>query len=77
MIQVRTSPAANCQITVIYKSGPSRAKGLVPKQANAKGDVAWQWRVGSNTTPGRWPIKVMCEKGPDAAELETAFEVRR
>src|SRR2546426_11733756 len=26
--------------------------------ADGKGRVAWQWRVGSNTTPGEWPIIV-------------------
>jgi micrococcal nuclease len=76
-IHVRTAPGANCHIAVLYKSGPSRAKGLGPKQSDARGDVGWQWRVGSNTTPGRWPIKVSCERGQDAAELETAIEVRR
>jgi micrococcal nuclease len=75
-IQARTAPGANCGITVIYKSGPSVAKGLVPKQADAKGDVAWRWRVGSNTTPGRWPIIVACSKGQDSGRIETTFEVR-
>jgi micrococcal nuclease len=75
-IHVKTAPAAHCDITVLYKSGPSRAKGLVPKQSNATGNVGWQWRVGSNTTPGRWPVRVSCEKGPDAAEIETSIEVR-
>ena len=76
-IHVRTAPAAACRITVIYKSGPSRAKGLVPMQASAKGDVVWRWRVGSNTTPGHWPIKVACEKASEVGQLETAIEVRR
>jgi micrococcal nuclease len=76
-LHARTAPGADCEITVIYKSGPSQAKGLFAKQADLSGDVAWQWRVGSNTTPGRWPILVACSKGHDAAELETAFEVRR
>jgi hypothetical protein len=76
-LHARTAPGADCEIVVIDKSGPSRAKGLLPKQADRKGEVAWQWRVGSNTTPGRWPILVTCSKGHEAAELETAFEVRR
>jgi hypothetical protein len=75
-IQARTAPGATCEITVIYKSGKSVAKGLVPKQADSRGDIAWRWRVGSNTTPGKWPIIVACSKGQDFGRLETAFEVR-
>jgi hypothetical protein len=74
-LTVSTNPGANCSIVVHYKSGPSRAKGLVPKVASSSGRVSWTWRVGSNTTPGRWPIVVTCEKGMDRGELRMAFEV--
>ena len=74
-LTISTAPGANCSITVFYKSGPSRAQGLMPKAADAAGRVSWTWRVGSNTTPGRWPILVACEKGDDRGELRTAFEV--
>ena len=75
-IEIQTSPQANWSITVIYKSGPSRARGLYPQTADRKGRVMWVWRVGSRTTPGRWPIVVTCEKGGDRGELRTSFEVR-
>ena len=75
-IQVQTSPGADCSITVLYKSGPSKAKGLYPQTADGRGRVAWRWRVGSNTTPGRWPVIVRCQKGGDSGELRTSFEVR-
>lgn len=75
-LQIQTTPGANCRITVLYKSGPSRAKGLFPQSADAQGRIAWTWRVGSNTTPGRWPIVVTCEKSGDEGELRTSFEVR-
>ena len=75
-LEIQTTPGATCSITVRYKSGPSRAKGLVPKTAGAKGRVVWQWRVGSNTTPGRLPIDVSCEKGEARGEVRTTFEVR-
>ena len=74
-LTVSTAPEANCSIVVHYKSGPSRAKGLVPKVASSSGRVSWTWRVGSNTTPGRWPIVVTCEKSMDHGELRTSFEV--
>ena len=75
-IQVQTSPAANCSITVLYKSGPSKAKGPYPQTADGRGRAAWRWRVGSNTTPGRWPIVVRCDKDGDSGELRMSFEVR-
>jgi micrococcal nuclease len=75
-IRIKTAPTAQCRITVMYKSGPSRARGLHPKEGDATGHVEWQWRVGSNTTPGRWPIRIACNKGSDVAEVETSFEVR-
>ena len=74
-LTISTSPGANCSIVVNYKSGPSRAKGLIPKVAGSSGRVTWTWRVGSNTIPGRWPIMVTCEEGMDRGELRTAFQV--
>ena len=75
-LEIKTSPGAECTIVVIYKSGPSRARGLVPLAADRAGRVAWTWRVGSNTTPGQWPIEVTCRKGEDTGALRTSFEVR-
>jgi hypothetical protein len=74
-LTISTTPGANCSIVVHYKSGPSRAKGLVPKVASSSGRVSWTWRVGSNTTPGRWPIVVTCRKGTNSGELKTSFAV--
>jgi hypothetical protein len=62
-ITVQTAPKASCIISVRYKSGPSRARGLGPQEADAQGRVTWTWRVGSRTTPGRWPITVTCSSG--------------
>lgn len=76
MIEVMTAPKARCDIAVLYKSGPSRARGLVPRDADPRGRVSWTWRVGSNTTPGQWPIIVTCWRGRDTGELRTEFEVR-
>ena len=65
------SPSRTCSITVNYKSGPSRAKGLYPKRP-INGRVSWRWKVGTNTTPGRWPITVSCGS---AGTLHTSFVV--
>jgi hypothetical protein len=59
----RTLPRASCSIEVVYKSGPSQARGLDPKTASSGGDdVAWTWLVGTRTTPGKWPVTVTCAK---------------
>ena len=68
---VQASPGASCTIVVTYKSGPSSAQGLGPKQAGADGQVSWTWTVGSRTTPGDWPITVTC----GGQTIETSFTV--
>jgi hypothetical protein len=50
----------SCGIVVHYKSGPSRAQGLTAKTTNGAGLVSWSWFIGTNTTPGQWPIDVTC-----------------
>jgi hypothetical protein len=49
-IQAWTARGATCESTVTYQSGPSVAKELVSRRADSRGDIAWRWRVGSNTT---------------------------
>lgn len=68
----RVSPARRCLITVYYKSGPSTAQGLYAKRPR-NGRVSWTWKVGTRTTPGRWPIVVSCGS---AGTLRTSFVVR-
>jgi hypothetical protein len=74
-ITVRTAPSASCTISVVYKSGPSQARGLVPKTAGKDGVVGWAWVVGTRATPGMWPITVSCSAGGNQGTLWTAFEV--
>lgn len=64
-------PARRCTITVYYKSGPSVAQGLHSKRPR-NGRVSWTWMVGTNTTPGRWPIQVSCGS---AGSFRTHFRV--
>jgi hypothetical protein len=71
-LTARVSPARSCSITVHYKSGPSRARGLYPKRPSAS-RVSWTWKVGTNTTPGRWRITLSCGS---AGMLRTSFVVR-
>jgi hypothetical protein len=67
------SPVRRCSIIVHYKSGPSKAQGLYAKTPSS-GRVSWTWKVGSNTTAGRWAITVSCGS---AGVLRTSFLVRR
>ena len=49
-VRARTRPGAPCSLMVVYPSGRrSRAKGLGPAMADAKGWVQWTWRVGTST----------------------------
>ena len=54
------APGASCDITVYYKSGPSKAAGLDPKTADGSGNVSWSWKVGASTSAGDWRIVVSC-----------------
>ena len=74
-LEIQTTPGAECAITVVYKSGPSRARGLEPKVADTAGQIAWVWRVGTNTSPGTWPIFIECVFGQQKTETETEFTV--
>ena len=68
-LSVRVSRTATCSITVYYKSGTSVAQGLYPKRGTR---ISWTWKVGTRTTPGRWPIVVSCGS---AGRLQTSFVV--
>jgi hypothetical protein len=71
-LRVAVTPARRCSIAVYYKSGRSVAQGLYPKTPRA-GRISWTWKVGTRTTPGRWPIVVSCGT---AGTLRTSFVVR-
>ena len=66
-------PRQVCRIAVYYKSGASHAQGLYPKFPRS-GRVSWTWKVGGNTTLGRWPIRVSCGR---AGLFWTHFRVIR
>jgi beta-lactamase superfamily II metal-dependent hydrolase len=71
-LSAQTTPNASCSITVYYKSGPSKAKGLAPGNADGSGLVSWTWVVGPKTIPGTWRIVVTCDK----ITKETVFTVQ-
>lgn len=59
-VAVQTAAGVSCSIVVTYKSGPSSASGLSSKTTDSQGNASWSWRVGSNTTPGTWPVSITC-----------------
>jgi hypothetical protein len=71
-LTAKVSRPATCKIVVMYKSGSSHASGLYPKRS-VRGLVSWTWKVGTNTTGGRWPIFVSCGS---AGAVERSFVVR-
>jgi competence protein ComEC len=76
-LTIQTLPGAECSITVLYKSGPSKAVGLGPKIADAQGRVSWRWSVGSNTTPGTWKILVTSTLNNQRSNMQIPFQVIR
>src|SRR5207247_3403049 len=62
-LEIQTAAGAVCNILVVYKSGPSQARGLEPKVADTRGQISWVWRVGTNTSSGKWRILVECAFG--------------
>jgi len=73
----RTTAGAACSITVYYKSGRSKAAGLVPVTAGGDATCSWTWKVGTATTPGRWRIVVTAQANGQTKTIETSFEVAR
>ena len=73
----KTSPGAECSITVRYKSGPSKAAGLGPITAGSDGTCSWTWNVGPSTTPGTWPITVSATAGGQNITKDTSFTVAK
>ncbi len=71
-ITINTAPNVLCTITVYYKSGPSEAQGLGPKNSDANGNCTWSWKVGTRTTPGNWRIVITAD---GVGQIETYFTV--
>lgn len=74
-LRARTAPGAQCDITVIYKSGPSEAQGLSPKTADENGFVSWTWKVGTRTTPGTWLVTVTASHRGQIVKQQTSITV--
>jgi hypothetical protein len=71
-LTLRVEPRTAADLTVLYKSGPSKAKHLGTAVADEAGLVRWTWLVGGNTTPGTWEFEVRL---PDGGVWRQTFEV--
>lgn len=62
---IHTLPQVLCRVQLIYASGLSQSGDLRPKNSGHDGIVMWEWRVGSRTQLGEWPLQVSCNGGPE------------
>jgi hypothetical protein len=67
---VVVTPRARCTIGVYYTTRKSQAAGLGPKSAKT---ITWTWRVGTNTKPGRFPVRIDCGT---SGKTQTTIRVR-
>lgn len=74
VVVAKVAPGGKAYLTVIYKSGESRAKHLGEAVADGEGIVSWEWFVSGNTTPGIWSVIATSEDGGHA---EAQFQVVR
>ena len=75
-VTAETAPGADCQIAVTYRSGRSRAKGLVRKAADGSGQISWTWRVGTKATRGDWPMDIASEFDGESQSARSYFTVQ-
>ena len=66
-VSIIGQPYTEYDITVIYSSGPSQSKDLHSKKSDKNGSVSWEWKVGSQTKPGKY--KVLISGNGDTLEL--------
>jgi hypothetical protein len=75
-VVAQTAPGADCKIAVTYRSGRSRAKGLVRKTADGSGQISWTWRVGTKATHGDWPMDITSEPDGESLSLRSYITVQ-
>ncbi len=76
-VVVKTEPNARVLLTVLYKSGYSKAKNLGEAIADNDGNISWTWHVSGNTTPGLWTIQAYLADEEDSGGDIKYFEVRK
>ncbi|WP_379132860.1 TadE/TadG family type IV pilus assembly protein [Paenibacillus sp. sgz500958] len=72
VVRAKIPPNSSAYLSVLYKSGKSTAKHLGWVQADSDGYIKWEWKIGSNTTPGVWSFVTETD---DGQTLEVPFTV--
>lgn len=75
-VTAQVAPGADCHIAVTYRSGRSKAKGLVRKTADGLGQISWTWRVGTKATHGDWPMDITSEFGGESQSARSYITVQ-
>jgi len=73
---IETVAGASCTIEVVYKTTISKAEGLTAEAAGSDGTVSWTWKVGTNTTPGSWPIYMSCTLDGISKQIQDSVNVQ-
>ncbi len=74
-LEVKTTPKANCTVSVVYNGVASTDSGLAPKVADAYGVAGWTWTVGAAVPAGSWPINVTCSYHAKSGVAKTNLQV--
>jgi len=57
-IDVKGKPNTEYDISVVYSTSESTAKGLENKVSDSYGFVSWSWKIGPSVKTGRYRIKI-------------------
>jgi hypothetical protein len=74
-ITIKTTPKATCSISVTYNGVASTDSGLMPKKADAYGNISWTWTVGAGVPAGNWPVKVNCDYRAKSGRVQQDLQV--
>jgi hypothetical protein len=69
-VNVKTLAGAKCDIIVEYNKIKSKDSGLITKNADDFGIVAWAWTVESSVPYGKWPVKITCSRNDKSAVVQ-------
>lgn len=76
-IIVTTGPESICKIVITYNNTASKDPGLIDKKADIRGSVSWAWTVDKTATPGKYPVKVTCDRNKKIGYVEGYLEVTK
>jgi hypothetical protein len=66
-VTIRTNPAAECSVVVMYGTTKAVDSGLVAKPADEYGVASWSWTVAAGVPAGKAPVQVTCKNKKHSA----------